>query len=324
MKAAYEVARLLAYVTGLVNHELLLQIEYLAAENRILRAHTSGRLRLPDSERSTLAQIGKRLGRKGLAKVAQVAKPETILGWWRKLVAQKFDGSEHRSPPGRPRIAAEIEHLIVQMAQENSGWGYDRTAGALANLSYDVSDQTIGNVLRRHGMAPAPKRSQTTAWKDFIAAHMAVLAGMDFFTTEVLTWRGLATYYVLFVIQLETRRVTLAGITRHPTEEWMQQVARNLTDAEAGNLQGQRHVLHDRDTKFCDGFRSMLRAGGVEPLRLPARSPNLNAFAERWVRSVKQECLSKLILLGECSLRRTLVQHVKHYHEERNHQGKTT
>jgi putative transposase len=212
--------------------------------------------------------------------------------------------------------------LIVQMARENSGWGYDRIAGALANLGRNVSDQTVGNVLRRHGIAPAPKRRQTTAWKDFITTHMAVLAGMDFFTAEVLTWRGPATYYVLFVIQLETRRVTLAGITRHPTEEWMQQAARNLTDAEAGALQGQRYVLHDHDMKFCDSFRSMLRAGGVEPLRLPARSPNLNAFAERWVRSVKEECLSKLILVGEGSLRRALNEYVAHFHSERNHQGK--
>jgi putative transposase len=272
MKNGLQVARLLAYVTGLVNQELLLQVEYLAAENRILRAHAPARLRLSDAERATLSEIGKQLGRKGLAKVAQVARPETILGWWRKLVAQKFDGSKHRSWTGLPKIDPEIEQLIVQMARENSGWGHDRIAGALGNLGHNVSDQTVGNVLRRYGIAPAPKRSQTTAWKDFIAAHMAVLAGMDFFTAEVLTWRGPATYYVLFVIQLETRRVTLAGITRHPTEEWMQQAARNLTDAEAGALQGQRYVLHDRDTKFCDSFRSMLRAGGVEPLRLPARA----------------------------------------------------
>jgi putative transposase len=318
----YQVARLLAYVTGLVNQELLLQVEYLAAENRILRAHAPARLRLSDAERSTLAEIGKRLGRKGLAKVAQVAKPETILGWFRKLVAQKFDGSKHRSYPGRPRIDAEVEALIVQMARENSGWGYDRIVGALANLGHEVSDQTVGNVLRRHGIAPAPKRGQTTAWKDFIAAHMAVLAGMDFFTAEVLTWRGLATYYVLFVIQLETRRVTLAGITRHPTEEWMKQVARNLTDADSGALLGQRYLLHDCDTKFCAGFRSILRDGGVEPLRLPPSSPNLNAFAERWVRSAKQECLSKLILFGENSLRRVLTEYLAHFHCERNHQGK--
>lgn len=172
----------------------MLQNEYLVTENRTLRAQAPSRLRLSDAEWATLAEIGKRLGRKGLAKVAQVAKPETILGWFRQLVAQKFDGSKHRSYPGRPRIDAEVESLIVQMARENSSWGYDRIAGALANLGHEVSDQTVGNALRRHGIAPAPKRSQTTAWKDFIATHMAVLAGMDFFTAEVLTWRGLTTY----------------------------------------------------------------------------------------------------------------------------------
>jgi transposase InsO family protein len=322
MRTGYELARLLAYVTGLVNQEVLLQVEYLAAENRILRAHAPARLRLSDAERATLGEIGKRLGRKGLGKVAQVARPETILGWWRKLVAQKFDGSKHRAYPGRPKIDSEIEKLVVQMARDNSGWGYDRIAGALANLGHNVSDQTVGNVLRRHGIAPAPKRSQNTSWKDFISAHLAVLAGMDFFTAEVLTWRGPVTYYVLFVIQLETRRITLAGITRHPTEEWMQQVARNLIDAESGALEVQRYILHDRDAKFCDSFRSMLRTEGVEPLRLPARSPNLNSFAERWVRSAKEECLSKLILVGESSLRRALNEYVSHFHRERNHQGK--
>jgi putative transposase len=115
-----------------------------------------------------------------------------------------------------------VVRLIVRLARENSGWGYHRISGALSNLRHKVSDQTVGNVLRRHGIAPAPKRSQTTTWKDFIASHMAVITSMDFFTVEVLTWRGLITYYVLFVIQLETRRVMLAGITRHPTEEWMQ------------------------------------------------------------------------------------------------------
>jgi putative transposase len=178
-------ARLLAYVTGLVNQELLLQIEYLSAENRILRARLPSRLQLSNSERETLAAIGKRLGRKALAKVACVARPDTILEWYRRLIAMKFDGSKHRSYPGRPRISAEVEALIVKFAGENSGWGYDRIAGALANLGHEISDQTVGNVLRRHGIGPAPRRSQTTTWKDFIAAHMAVLAGIDFFTAEV-------------------------------------------------------------------------------------------------------------------------------------------
>jgi len=148
-------------------------------------------------------------------------------------------------------------------------------------------------------------------WKDFSRTHMAVLFGMDFFTVEVLTWRGLVTYYVLFVIQLETRRVSLAGITRHPTEEWMQQVARNLTDSESGALTHQKYVLHDRDMKFCSSFTASLSDGGVRPLKLPARSPNLNAFAERWVRSVKQECLSKLILFSEASLKRVLAEYLR-------------
>jgi len=171
-------------------------------------------------------------------------------------------------------------------------------------------------------VAPAPKRSQNSNWKDFITAHMAVLAGVDFFTVEVLTWRGLATYYVLFFLHLETRRVSLAGITKHPTETWMEQMARNAIDEASGYLRQCRYVLHDRDTKFCASFRAILGAGNVKCLALPPRSPNLNAFAERWVRSVKQECLSKLILFGESSLRRTLVEFQAHYHAERNHQGK--
>jgi putative transposase len=314
--------RLLTYVTGLVNQELLLQNEYLAAENRILRAHLPARMRLSDAERSTLAEIGKRLGRKTLAEVARVAKPDTILAWYRRLIANKFDGSKHHRYPGRPRIDAKIEALIVKMAQENSGWGYDRIVGALANLGHQVSDQTVGNVLRRHGIEPAPRRSQNTTWREFIASHMAVLAGIDFFTVEVLTWRGLVMYYVLFFIHLESRRVNLAGITPHPDEAWMQQMARNATNESWGSLERRSYALHDRDTKFCASFRSTLVAGGIRPIQLPPRSPNLNAFAERWVRSVKQESLSKLILFGEASLRRALAEFVEHFHTERNHQGK--
>jgi len=314
--------RLLAYVSGSVNQELLLQNEYLAAENRILRAKLPSKLRLTDRERTTLAEIGKRLGRKALQGVASVAKPDTILAWYRKLVAEKFDGSRYRQYPGRPKVVAVVEALVVRMARENTGWGYDRIVGALANLGHRLSDQTVGNILRRHGIAPAPKRSQTTSWRDFIAAHMDVMAGADFFTVEVLTWRGLATYYVLFFLHLGSRRVTVAGITRHPDEQWMEQTARSASQETWGYLHPCRYVLHDRDTKFCASFRSVLAEGGVKTIPLPARSPNLNAFAERWVRSVKQECLSKLILFGERPLLRTLAEFSAHYHHERNHQGK--
>jgi putative transposase len=204
-------ARLLAYVTGLVNQHLLLQNEYLAAENRILRSHLPARLRLSAPERSTLAEIGKRLGRRGLEQMACVAKPDTILAWYRRLIARRLDGSKRRSYPGRPPMDGETEVLIVRMATENSGWGYDRIVGALANPGHRASDQTVANVPRRYGIAPAPERCQRTTWKEFISAHMAAVAGGDIFSVEVLTWRGLATYYVLFFIQLETRRVSLAS-----------------------------------------------------------------------------------------------------------------
>jgi len=183
-------ARILAYVTGTVDQELLARNEYLAAENRILMAQLKGRLKLSDAERATLGEIGHRLGRRALAEIATVARPDTILAWYRKLVARKFDGSKARRGPGRPRVTREVEQLIVRMAVENRDWGYDRIAGALANLGYKVCDQTVGNVLHRHGLPPAPERKRTTTWPSFIRTHLALLAGTDFFTAEVLTLRG--------------------------------------------------------------------------------------------------------------------------------------
>jgi putative transposase len=215
-----------------------------------------------------------------------------------------------------------VEALVVRFARENRGWGYDRIVGALANLGHAISDRTVGNILRRHNIAPAPERSRTTTWKEFIRSHMDVLAVADFFTVEVLTWRGLVTYYVLFFIEVGRRRIRLGGITRHPDSCWMEQVAGNATMEDTGYLNGCRYLLHDRDKKFCRDFRDTLAVGGVKCTPIPARSPNLNAHAERWVRSIKGECLSKLILFGETSLRRVVSEYLEHYHQERNHQGK--
>jgi hypothetical protein len=315
-------ARILAFVTGMVDQELLARNEYLAAENRILKAQLKGRLKLSDAERATLAEIGHRLGRRVLGEVANVARPDAILAWYRKLVARKFDGSNARRSLGRPRIKPEVEQLIVRMAKENHDWGYDRIVGALANLGYKVSDQTVGNVLQRHALPPAPERKRTMSWAAFIRIHLALLAGTDFFTAEVLTLRGLVTYYVLFFIHLESRRVDIGGTTVYPDERWMQQIARNVTMEGCGALGDCRYLLHDRDTKYSQSFRAIIASGQVEPLALPARSPNLNAYSERWVRSVKEECLSKVILFGERSLRRALREYVEHFHAERNHQGK--
>ena len=211
-------ARMLAYVTGTVDQELLLRNEYLSAENRILRAQIKGRVLLSDAEKATLAEIAHRLGRKGLKDVAAAAKPDTLMGWYRQLIAKKFDGSKFRKSVGRPPVEEEIERLVVRMARENPSWGYDRIVGAMANPGHKVSDQTIGNILKRHDIPPAPGRKQTTSWKDFIRAHMAVMVGTDFFTVEVLTLKGLKTFYVLLFIHLESRRICLAGVTCDPDQ----------------------------------------------------------------------------------------------------------
>jgi putative transposase len=313
---------LLAYITGTVDQELLLRNEYLVAENRILRNQITGRVQLTDSERKPLAEIGHKLGKQALQEVAKIVKPDTILGWHRQLVAQKFDGSQQRKAPGRPTIDQELEALVVRMARENRSWGYDRIVGALANLGYTVSDQTVGNILKRHGIAPAPERKTTTTWKEFIRTHMEVLVATDFFTAEVWTLGGLVTYYVLFFIHLGSRKVEIAGMTPHPNAAWMVQMARNVTMEEWGCLSPGQYLIHDRDGKYCPAFQQIIDAAGVKRVPLPPRSPNLNAYAERWVRSVKEECLSRLILFGEASLRHALTHYVEHYHHERNHQGK--
>jgi putative transposase len=207
-------------------------------------------------------------------------------------VAQKFDGSKHRKAPGRPMIDQELEALVVRMARENRSWGYNRIVGALANLGYTLSDQTVGNILKRHGLPPAPERKLTTTWKEFIRTHMDVLMATDFFTAEVWTLGGLITYYVLFFIHLGSRQVHVAGVTPHPNEAWMVQVARNVTMAEWGFLAPGQYLIHDRDTKFCAAFQQLIDDAGVERVVLPPRSPNLNAYAERWIRSVKDEALA--------------------------------
>src|SRR5262252_2216856 len=293
--------QLLAYITGTIDQELLLRNEYLVTENRILRHQMKGRLRLSDGERKALAAIGQKLSKQALKEVATIVKPDTILGWHRKLVAQKFDSSPQRKAPGRPMIDPELEALIVRMAQENRSWGYDRIVGALANLGLTVSAQTVGNVLKRHGIAPAPERKPTTTWKEFIRTHLDVLVATDFFTAEVWTLGGLVTYYVLFFIHLGSRKVHIVGMTPHPNEAWMVQIARNVTMEEWGFLEPGQYLIHDRDTKFCTAFQRIIDDAGIERVVLPPQSPNLNAYAERWVRSVKDEALSKMILFGEDS-----------------------
>ena len=253
--------------------------------------------------------------------VAGIVTPDTILRWYRRLIAQKYDGSAHRRR-GRPLAPHAIAELVVRMASENPRWGYTRLRGALANLGHEISRNTVKRILFDHGIAPAPERSQRTPWKTFLQTHWEGLAACDLFTVEVLTLDGLRRYLVFFVIELKTRYVHIAGIHPQPDGRWMEQMARNLTDPGEGFLRSSRLLIHDRDPLYTRVFEEMLRSGGVQPVRLPARSPNLNAYAERFVRSIKDECLNRVVPLGEGHLRRLVREYVAHYHRERNHQGR--
>lgn len=296
-------------------------IEYLREENRVLREQLGDRrLRFSDDQRRRLAAKAKGLGRKLLREVATIVTPETLLRWHQRLIAQKYNGSGKRGP-GRPRTAADIEQLVVQMAEENRDWGYRRIQGALSNLGHNLARSTIGDILERHGIEPAPERSRKTTWKEFLTQHWDLIVAADFFTIEVWTAKGLQRFIVLFVIELSTRRVEIAGISAAANGLWMNQIARNLTDSVDGLLTGKRYLVHDRDPLFTQEFLSILKDAGVESVRLPPRSPNLNAHAERFVRSIKESCLERLILFGESSLRTAVQNFVIHYHLERNHQG---
>jgi transposase InsO family protein len=243
-----------------------------------------------------------------------------LLAWRRALIARKYDGHLRRGP-GRPPVTVEIREWVVRMATENRSWGYTRIRGALANLDDHVGRGTIANILRQRGIEPAPERQKRTTWQEFLTAHRDVLAAADFFTVEVWTAGGLTRFAVLFVIDAATRRAEIAGILRAPDSAWVIQCGRQLTDPVDGCLRGKRFLLHDRDPRFTDAFSGTLAAAGVETLRLPPRSPNLNAYAERFVRTIKESCLNRLILVGERSRRGAIHEFVEHYHHERNHQG---
>ena len=221
---------------------------YLIEENRILRGQLRGRrLRLTDDERRRLAVRGHRLGRRALRHVATIVTPDTILRWHRQLIATEVD-VQRRGGRGRAGVLAEIRRLVVRMAEENPTWGYTRIRGALKNVGHRVGRSTIARILKAHGLPPVPERP--TSWQTFLRAHWGAIAGADFFTTEVWTWRGLVTYYTVFVIDLASRRVQIVGSTPHPDEGFMRQVGRTLTAADDGSWCGHRVLICDRDAKW--------------------------------------------------------------------------
>ena len=312
---------LLLILAGWINRDQQDAIEYLLTENQVLREKLGKRrILLNDGQRRRLAVKGKVLGRKSLGKLAKIVRPDTLLRWHRELIARKWDHSDKRQSVGRPRIRQQIVDLALRMAQENPSWGYDRIQGALANLGFHISDPTVGNILKAHGIEPAPERESRTAWRTFLAAHWDSIAAADFTTVEVWTRSGLVTFYVLVGMHLKTRRIEIAGATPHPHSEWMQQVGRNLTDCVDGFFRSSTHVILDRDTKHLP-LRQILKSSDIESVVLPPKSPNLNAPLERFMRSLKSECLNRMIFFGEAPLRRALREFGEHFHHERNPQG---
>jgi hypothetical protein len=312
---------LVAILAGWINRHQQAVIEYLQAENRSLREHLGEkRIRWTDAQRRRLAEKAKAVGRPTLGELGTIVTPDTLLRWYRKLVAAKYDGSKKREP-GRPRTRAQIANLIIRMARENPTWGYTRLRGALYNLGHEVARNTVQSILLENGLEPEPERGRHTSLRTFIKSHLGVIAGADLFTVEVLRGFGLVRYFVFFVIDIGTRRVHVAGMTSRPSEAWMKQMARNLTDCIGGFLKQTRYLILDRDPLYTRAFRTMLKDAGVNVVRLPSRSPNLNCYSERWILSLRCECLSRIIPLGERHLRRTIESYLTHYHTERNHQG---
>ena len=209
---------LVAMLAGWLKSEQQRAIDYLREENRLLRELLGGkRIRFSEDQRRRLAAKGRELGRKALNELGSIVTPDTILRWYRSLIARKYDGSKRRGP-GRPRKDRDVQDIVVRMATENPGWGYTRIRDAMRHLGYEVARSTVQQILKEHGIEPAPERRKRTSWKAFLKSHWEALAACDFFTVEVLTLFGLVRYHVFFVMELATRRVKIAGIVHRPHE----------------------------------------------------------------------------------------------------------
>ena len=230
-------------------------------------------------------------------------KPATILAWFRQLAAKKYDSSKAKR--GRSPEPKDVRKLVVEMALANPGWGY-RDA-LRTGLAVEIGRTTVANILAEAGLEPAPEREKKRTWKQFMKAHWESLSACDFFSVEALGLAGTVRYLVLFVIALKMRAVEIAGIGVNPDGEWMRQMARNLTDRVDGFLREAKYLIHDRDPLFTEVFEGILRERGVECVKVPAQSPNCSPHAERFVKTIRYECLNHLVFFGERHLRYVLV-----------------
>lgn len=307
-------------LAGFINRQQQDLIAYLQEENAVLREKVGGkRLILNVTQKRRLATAAMKVGKDLLKTCATLFSPETLLKWHRTLVARKYDGSGKRGP--KANKANEIREHVLRMKAENVDWGYGHIHGELKGLGYKVSWQTVRRIMIEHGLMDDPKHTKKMNWMTFVRSHLESMAACDFFSVEAWTPKGLTRFMVYFVIDVSTRKVQIAGIDEAPDEEWMLQMARNLTDPEHGFLKDKRFMIHDRDPLFSVKFRKTLKAAGVRTLKMPKQSPNLNAFSERFVQTIKSECTDKMIFFGEKHLRHVISEFMAHYHEDRPHQG---
>jgi putative transposase len=241
-------------------------------------------------------------------------QPAKLLGWHRAVVRHRWTYPHQR---GRPAVAAEVRALVLRLARENPTWGYRRIHGELCRLGFKLGASTVWAILRRAGVAPAPTRSAVT-WRQFLRAQAKGVLAVDFFTVDTVLFRRL---YVLFVLEVASRRVHVLGVTAHPVGDWVTQQARNLL-MELGEDPGQiRFLIRDRDTKFTAAFDAVFAAEGIQVLRTPVRAPRANAYAERWVGTVRREVLDRMLIFGCRQLRSVLVEYADHYNGHRPHRA---
>ena len=254
---------------------------------------------------------------KQFGKVLLLFQPETVFKWHRELVRRKWTYQAH-DQPGRPRTNEEIERLIVRLARENRDWGNLRIAGELAKLGIQLSDETVADILRRQGIPRAPDRGGSPSWHQLMSHYHDQILACDFFTVETFF---LQTLYVFFFIELGSRRVHFAGCTEHPNSAWVNQQARQVAWDLEGRAPRIRFLIHDHDSKFTQTFDTIFAAEQRHVIHTPVRAPHATAFAERWVRTVRHECLDQLLIFTEAHLRRVLREYIAYYNTARPHQA---
>jgi transposase InsO family protein len=308
-----------------IDRELYKAIDYLREQVRVLVEHQDKqdkRILLTNSQRLRVAARAKQLSRKMLEQCTELFTPDTIMRWYQKLIAEKYDGSQNRTYAGRPQILQEVVDLVIRFKQENPRWGYKKIRDQIVYLGYTICKSSVKNILIENGYDPEPDLTVRSTWHEFIKNHWDVLAACDFFTIELLVGRKLVRCTFFFVMELATRKVFFAPIKLQPDGAYMKQVAKLLTELEEGFLHGKRYLIHDRDPLYTTaGFHEILKSSGIEPVKLPARSPDLNCYAERFVKSVKSECLDHLILSSVKQLEYVLEQYREYYYYERIHQS---